>query len=89
LHCCHSYAASSAVLGFSSARVDRLEDNLFSFTDALVQVAAFFCGQGDTPSHSPTFQGMTDLPPLAVVCLSVLIYHLKKFGLERALRSDG
>ncbi|GFG34869.1 hypothetical protein Cfor_10396 [Coptotermes formosanus] len=74
---------------YSSARVDRLEDNLFSFTDALVQVAAFFCGQGDTPSHSPTFQGMTDLPPLAVVCLSVLIYHLKKFGLERALRSDG
>jgi len=89
LHCCHSYAACSAVLGSSAARVDRLEDNLFSFTDALVQVAAFFCGQGDTESGSPTFQGMTDLPPQAVVCLSVLIYHLKKFGLERALRSDG
>jgi hypothetical protein len=86
---CHNYSASSAVLGSSTARVDRLEDSLFSFTDALVQVASFFCGQGDTESDSPTFQGMTDLPPLTVVCLSVLINHLKKFGLEQALRSDG
>jgi hypothetical protein len=62
---------------------------LYNFTDALVQVASFFCEQGDSESNSPMFQAMTNLPPLAVVCLSVLIHHLKQFGLEQALRADG
>jgi hypothetical protein len=69
--------------------VERLEDDLYNFTDALVQVASFFCEQGDSESDSPKFQTMTDLPPLTVVCLSVLIHRLKQFGLERALRADG
>lgn len=72
----------------SSARVDRLEDDLFSFTGALVQVASFFCQQDGSESDSPKFCEMTDLSPLTVICLSVLIHHLKQFGLERALRSD-
>jgi hypothetical protein len=53
-----------------------------------VQVASFFCKQDGSESDSPKFHGMNDLPPLTVVCLSVLIHHLKQFGLERALRSD-
>ncbi|XP_021933038.1 DNA mismatch repair protein Msh3-like isoform X4 [Zootermopsis nevadensis] len=73
---------------YSSARVDRLEDDLFSFTGALVQVASFFCKQDGSESDSPKFCEMTDLSPLTVICLSVLIHHLKQFGLERALRSD-
>jgi hypothetical protein len=73
----------------SHARVERLEDDLYNFTDALVHVASFFCEQGDSESNSPKFQAMTSLPPLSVVCLSVLIHHLKQFGLEQALRADG
>ncbi|XP_023724696.1 DNA mismatch repair protein Msh3 isoform X2 [Cryptotermes secundus] len=73
----------------SHARVERLEDDLYNFTNALVQVASFFSGHGDSESNSPKFQAMTDLPPLTVVCFSVLIHHLKQFGLEQALRADG
>ncbi|XP_069699526.1 DNA mismatch repair protein Msh3-like [Periplaneta americana] len=72
----------------SSARLETLEDGVFNFTGALVQVADFFCAQEDSESNSQKLNSMSDLPPLTVVCLSALIHHLKQFGLARALRSN-
>ncbi|KAJ4433160.1 hypothetical protein ANN_15417, partial [Periplaneta americana] len=72
----------------SSARLETLEDGVFNFTGALVQVADFFCAQEDSESNSQKLNSMADLPPLTVVCLSALIHHLKQFGLARALRSN-
>jgi hypothetical protein len=85
----HCYCSHTLYHISSHARVERLENDLYNFTEALVQVASFFCEQDDSESNSPKFHAMTDLPPLTVVCLSVLIHHLKRFGLERALRVDG
>ncbi|PSN55303.1 DNA mismatch repair protein Msh3 [Blattella germanica] len=78
---------TECILKFSSARLERLSDDEFNFSNAFLHVSSFFREQDSSELGSGN--SLYDFPPSVLVCLSVLIRHLKEFGLDKGMRHQG